>query len=82
MHSVSSQKSTISVFGAPLFITGNYPQLLSKKLEAHDDLYSLPTIFGVIKTTIMICVGHVSRIGDRRGAHRDFVEKPVGKKTT
>ena len=78
MQWVSPQKSTISIFGAPLCITGIYPQLLPKKLRAHD-LHSLPTISGAIKATIMTCVGHVARIGDRRGAHSDLVEKPEGK---
>ena len=68
------------IFGAPLFITGTYLQLLSKKLRA-PDLYSSPTIIWLIKTTIMTCVGHVPRTGDRRVAHRNLVEKAEGQRT-
>ena len=63
MHSVSSHNSIILIFGAPFFITDVYPQLPPKKRKAHDLFFS-PTIC-VIKTTIVTCVGHVTRIGDK-----------------
>jgi hypothetical protein len=79
MHPETSQNSITSIFGAPLFITFIYPQLLHKKLRAHD-LYSSPTTIWVIKTIIMACMGHVVHIGDRKGAHRDLVGKKPGRK--
>jgi len=63
-----------------LFITGIYLQLLPKKPKAHD-LYYSPTIIWLIKTIIMTYVGHVARIGDRRVAHRDMVQKTKGERT-
>jgi len=34
------------------------------------DLYSSPNITGVIKSIRIRWVGHVARMGERRGAHR------------
>jgi hypothetical protein len=44
------------------------------------DLYSSPNIIRVIKSRILKWAGHVARMGDRRGAYRDFVGIPEGKR--
>jgi hypothetical protein len=44
------------------------------------DLYSSPTIVGAIKSTRMRWVGHVVRIGEKRGVYRILVGKPEGKR--
>jgi hypothetical protein len=43
-------------------------------------LYSAPNIFPVIKSRRMRWVGHVERIGTRRGVYRVLVGRPDGKK--
>ena len=48
--------------------------------EEHNDLYSSPNIIRVIKSRRMRCVGHVARIGERRGVYRVLVGKPKGKR--
>jgi hypothetical protein len=45
------------------------------------DLYSSPHIVRVIKSRRMKLVGHVARLGDRRGAYRVLVETPDGKRS-
>ena len=45
-----------------------------------NDLYSSPNIVWVIKSRIMMWVGHVARMGERRGAYGVLVWKPEGKK--
>jgi hypothetical protein len=47
--------------------------------ELHD-LYTSPTVMRVIKSRRMKWVGHVARIGERRGVYRVSVEKPGGKR--
>ena len=47
--------------------------------ELHD-LCSLPNIVAVIKPSRIIGLGHVSRMGDRRGAYRVLVGRPEGKR--
>ena len=44
-----------------------------------NDLYSSPNIVRVIKLR-MRWMGHVARIGERRGAYRVLVWKPEGKR--
>jgi hypothetical protein len=44
-----------------------------------NDLYSSPNIFRLIKSR-MRWVGHVARMGERRGVYRVLVGKPDGKK--
>jgi hypothetical protein len=44
------------------------------------DLYSSPNIVRVIKSSRMRKVGHVARMGDRRGVYRLLVGKPEGKR--
>ena len=53
-----------------------------KKLhnEELNDLYSSPSIVRVIKSRRMRWTGHVTRMGERRGAYRILVVKPEGKR--
>ena len=48
--------------------------------EELNDLYSSPNIVRVIKSRILRWAGHVARMGKRRGAYRDLVGKPEGKR--
>ena len=48
--------------------------------EELNDLYSLPNSIRVIKSRRMRWAGHVTRMGERRGAYRDLVGKPKGKR--
>jgi len=52
-----------------------------KKLhnEELNDLYSSPNIVRVIKSRRMRLVGHVMRMGEKRGVYRVLVGKPEGK---
>ena len=44
------------------------------------DLYSLPNIVRVVKSSRMRWAGHVARMGEGRGVHRVLVGKPEGKR--
>jgi len=48
--------------------------------EELNDLYPSPNIVGVIKSRIMRWVGHVARMGERRGVCRVLVGKPERKR--
>jgi hypothetical protein len=48
--------------------------------EGHNDLYSSPNIFRVMNSRRMRWVGHISRMGETRGAYRFLVGKPEGKR--
>jgi len=48
--------------------------------EELNDLYSSPNTVRVIKSRRMRWVGHVARMGERRGVYRGLVGKPEGKK--
>jgi len=48
--------------------------------EELNDLYCSHNILRVIKSRRMRWVGHVARMGERRGAYRDLVGKPEGKR--
>ena len=48
--------------------------------EELSDMYSSPYIFRVIKSRRMRWVGHVARMGERRGVYRILVGKPEGKR--
>jgi len=48
--------------------------------EELNDLYSLPNSIRVVKSRRMRWAGHVTRMGERRGAYRDLVGKPKGKR--
>ena len=58
-------------------VTGELRKLRNEELR---DLYSLPNIVRVVKSRRMRWVGHVARMGDRRGVHRVLVGKPEGKR--
>ena len=58
-------------------VTGEWGKLHSEELN---DLYCSPNIVRVIKLRRMRWVGHVARIGDRRGVHRVLVGKPERKR--
>jgi len=58
-------------------VTGEWRRLHNEELY---DLFSSPNIIRVIKSRRVRWVGHVARIGDRRGAHSVFVGKPEGKR--
>jgi hypothetical protein len=47
--------------------------------ELHD-LYSSPNIVRVIKSRRMRWAGHVAHMGEGRGAYRDLVGRPEGKR--
>jgi hypothetical protein len=49
-------------------------------LEELNDLYSSPNIVWVMKTRRMRWVGHVARMGERRGIYGVLVGKPEGKR--
>jgi hypothetical protein len=59
-------------------VTGQWRKL--NKEELHD-LYSIPNIFRMRKWRRMRWVGHLARMGERRGAYRVLVGKPEGKRT-
>ena len=54
-------------------VTGEWRKLHNKELN---DLYYSPTIVRVIKSRRMRWVGHVARMGERRGVYRVLVGKP------
>ena len=58
-------------------VTGEWEKLHNVELN---DLYSSPSIVRVIKSRRMRWVGHVARVGNRRGAYRVLVGKPEGKR--
>ena len=58
-------------------VTGEWRKLHNEELS---DLYSLPNIVRVVKSRRMRWVGHVARIGERRGVQRVLVGKPEGKR--
>jgi len=58
-------------------VTGEWRKLHNEELS---DLYSLPNIVRVVKSRRMRCVGHVARMGERRGVCRVLVGKPEGKR--
>jgi hypothetical protein len=47
--------------------------------EELNGLYSVPNIVRVIKSKRLRWVGHVARMGERRGVYRVLVGKPEGK---
>ena len=57
-------------------VTGEWRKLHNEELN---DLYCSPNILRVIKSRGMKLVGHVARMGERRGAYRALVGKPEGK---
>jgi hypothetical protein len=58
-------------------VTGEWKRLHNEELYGP---YSSPDIIHMIKSTRMRWVGHVARMGDRRGAYRVFGGRPDGKR--
>jgi len=56
-------------------MTGDWRKLHNEELN---DLYPSPSIVRVIKSRRMRWVGHVARMGERRGVYRVLVGKPEG----
>jgi hypothetical protein len=57
--------------------TGSWRKLHNEELHG---LYSLPSIFKVIKARRMRWAGHVARMGKVRGAYNILVRKPEGRR--
>jgi hypothetical protein len=53
-------------------VRGGWRNLHNEELR---DLYSLPSITGIIKSRRMGWVGHVAQMGDKRNTHKLLVEK-------
>jgi len=58
-------------------VKGEWGKLHNEELN---DLYCSPNLVRVIKSRRMRWVGHVVRMGERRGVHRVLVGKPEGKR--
>jgi len=58
-------------------VIGEWRKLHNEELS---DLYFLPNILPVVKSSRMRWVGHVARMGEGRGVHRVLVGKPEGKR--
>jgi hypothetical protein len=58
-------------------MTGGLRKLHNEELR---DLYSLPSILGIIKSPSMRWAGHVARVEEKRNAYRLLVGKPEGKR--
>ena len=58
-------------------VTGEWRKLHNEELN---DLYCSPNIVRMIKLRRMRWVGHVARMGERRGLYRVLVGKPEGKR--
>ena len=58
-------------------MTGEWRKLHNEELN---HLYSLPNIVRMVKSRRMRWAGHVARMGEDRGVHRDLVGKPEGKR--
>jgi hypothetical protein len=57
--------------------TEEWRKLHNEKL---DDLYCSPNVIGVIKSRTMMLLGHVVRMGERKGLWRGMVGKHEGKR--
>jgi len=58
-------------------VTGVWRRLHNEELH---DLYCSPNVIRVIKSRRMRWAGHAGRMGERRGAFRVLVGKPVGER--
>jgi hypothetical protein len=58
-------------------VTGEWRRLHNKELYA---TYSSPNIIQVTKSRRLRWAGHVTRMGERRGAYRALVGKPEGRR--
>jgi hypothetical protein len=54
-------------------VTGGWRKLHNEELH---DLYSLPSVIRIIKSSRMRRAGHVARMGENRNAYRLLVGKP------
>jgi hypothetical protein len=57
-------------------VTGEWRKLHNEELH---DLYSSPSIIGIIKSRRIRWAGNVARMGEKRSAYRLLVGKPEGK---
>jgi hypothetical protein len=58
-------------------VTGECRKLHNEELH---DLYSSPSIIGIIKVRRMRWVGHVARMTEKRNVYRLLVGKPEGRR--
>jgi len=58
-------------------VTGEWRKLHNEEING---LYSSPNIVRVIKSRRIRWLGHVARLGERRGVYRILVGKPEGKR--
>jgi hypothetical protein len=58
-------------------VTGEWRRLRNEELNG---LYSSPNIIRVIKSRRMRWAGHVARMGEKRGAYRNLVGRPEGRR--
>ena len=58
-------------------VTGKWRKLHNEEVN---DQYFSPNIIWVMKMRRIILVGHVARMGERRGVYRVLVRKPDGKR--
>jgi hypothetical protein len=58
-------------------VTGEWRKLHNEELR---DLYSSPSIIGVVKLRMMRWAVHVARMGQKRNSYRLLVGKPEGKR--
>jgi hypothetical protein len=58
-------------------MTGGWRKLHNEELH---NLYSSPSIIGIIKSRRMRWAGHVARMGEKRNVYRLLVGKPEGKR--
>jgi hypothetical protein len=58
-------------------VTGDWRRIHNEEFYT---LYSLPDVIRVIKLRRLRWVGHVARMWERRGAYRDMVWKPEGRR--
>jgi hypothetical protein len=57
--------------------TGGWRKLHSEELH---NLYSLPSIIRIFKSSRMMWAGHVAHIGEKRNVYRLLVRNPEGKR--
>jgi hypothetical protein len=58
-------------------VTGEWRKLHNEELR---DLYSSPSVIGIIKSRKKTWAGHVARMGENRNAYRVVVGKPEGRR--
>jgi hypothetical protein len=75
-HEVSAFRR-FDVAGLRDEVTGEWSKL---HIEELNDVYCSPNIVRVIKSRRVRWVGHVARMGERRGAYRTLMGKPEAKR--